>query len=83
MKHVSSRVELSVRDAATQPAQAGTMPAPSPYWDNEVIWDSKNNVHNPMFDAQGRVWITQRSVRPPTRITASRDRRIRLPSSFR
>jgi hypothetical protein len=40
------------------------MPAPSPYWDEEVIWDSKNNVHNPMFDGQGRVWITS-TVRPP------------------
>jgi hypothetical protein len=64
IKHVSSRVELSVRDAATEPASSPAMPAPSPYWDNEVIWDSKNNVHNPMFDAQGRVWITS-AIRPP------------------
>ena len=27
------------------------------------IWTSKNNVHNPMFDEQGRVWITS-AVRP-------------------
>jgi hypothetical protein len=34
------------------------MPHPSPYWGSEPIWKSKNNVHNPMFDEQGRVWIT-------------------------
>jgi hypothetical protein len=39
------------------------MPAPSPYWGDEPIWDSKTNVHNPMFDHKGRVWITA-AVRP-------------------
>ena len=39
------------------------MPAPSPYWGSEVIWTSRNNVHNPMFDERGRVWITS-AVRP-------------------
>ena len=28
------------------------------------IWTSKNNVHNPMLDEKGRVWITS-AVRPP------------------
>ena len=28
------------------------------------IWDSQNNVHNPMFDEQGRVWFTSR-IRGP------------------
>src|SRR5262249_51198531 len=36
----------------------------SPYWGKELPWDSKNNVHNPMMDAQGRVWITT-TIRPP------------------
>jgi hypothetical protein len=63
VRNVSSRVELTVRDPNTRPASP-SMPAPSPYWDDEVIWDSKNNVHNPMFDEQGRVWITS-AVRPP------------------
>jgi hypothetical protein len=36
---------------------------PSPYWGQEPIWTSKNNVHNPMYDDQGRVWITS-AVRP-------------------
>jgi hypothetical protein len=60
--HTASRVPLSVRDPATPPTNA-QMPAPSPYWGNEPIWTSRNNVHNPMFDERGRVWITS-AVRP-------------------
>src|SRR5262249_44126625 len=40
------------------------MPAPSPYWGDEAIWTSKNNVHNAMFDEKGRVWMTS-AVRAP------------------
>jgi hypothetical protein len=40
------------------------MPEPSPYWGSEAIWTSKANVHNPMLDGEGRVWITS-AVRPP------------------
>lgn len=61
--HDTSRVPLTVRDPDTQPASP-SMPQPSPYWGDEPIWDSKANVHNPMFDGQGRVWITA-AVRPP------------------
>ena len=57
VKHVASAVELTVRDPNT-PATPSTMPQPSPYWGSEPIWKSKNNVHNPMFDEKGRVWIT-------------------------
>lgn len=62
--HDSSRISLTVRDRDTEPAAAQSMPQPSPYWDDELLWDSKANVHNPMFDGQGRVWITA-TVRPP------------------
>ena len=34
------------------------MMQPSPYWGSDVIWTSKNNVHNPMLDERGRVWLT-------------------------
>ena len=64
MKHDSSRVALTVRDENTEPATGPHMPQPSPYWGDEAIWNSKTNVHNPMFDDKGRVWITA-TVRPP------------------
>jgi hypothetical protein len=62
-RHAISQVKLTVRDPNTPPTSP-KMPAPSPYWDDEVIWTSRNNVHNPMMDEQGRVWITS-AVRPP------------------
>ncbi len=60
--HTASRVPLTVRDPATPPTNPA-MPEPSPYWGEEVIWTSKNNVHNPMLDHRGRVWLTS-AVRP-------------------
>jgi hypothetical protein len=63
VRHDSSRVPLTVRDPNTPVASPPRMPAPSPYWGDEPIWTSKNNVHNPMLDERGRVWITS-AVRP-------------------
>ncbi|MBI3681119.1 MAG: carboxypeptidase regulatory-like domain-containing protein [Acidobacteria bacterium] len=63
VRHTRSQVKLTVRDPKTPPA-GPAMPQPSPYWGHEVIWTSQNNVHNPMFDEKGRVWITS-AVRPP------------------
>jgi hypothetical protein len=62
-RHAASRVELTVRDPNTPPADP-KMPQSSPYWGHDVLWTSKNNVHNPMIDDKGRVWITS-AVRPP------------------
>ena len=64
VEHDTSRVPLTVRDPATEPASGPDMLQPSPYWGDEPIWNSKANVHNPMFDDQGRVWITA-AIRPP------------------
>jgi len=63
VRNEASKVPLTVRDPAT-PGPAPMMPARSPYWGEEPIWTSKNNVHNPMIDDRGRVWITS-AVRPP------------------
>jgi hypothetical protein len=62
--HTASQVPLTVRDPLTEPASRPDMPAPSPYWGDDVLWTSKNNVHNPMMDERGRVWLTS-TVRPP------------------
>jgi hypothetical protein len=58
------RVPLTVRDPATQPAAGPHRGASSVYWGAETLWTSRNNVHNPMMDEKGRVWITS-AVRPP------------------
>jgi len=31
--------------------------APSAYWGEEKLWDTRANNHNAMFDAKGRVWL--------------------------
>jgi hypothetical protein len=64
IRHTTSRIPLTPRDPNTEIA-AGTHPgATSPYWGDEAIWTSKTNVHNPMLDQKGRVWLTA-AVRPP------------------
>ena len=57
-----SRIPLSVRDPNTPPISP-KMAAASPYFGDEAIWTSKNNVHNPMLDEKGRLWLTS-AVRP-------------------
>ena len=39
--------------------------SPSPYWGDEVIWDSQTTTHNPMYDEKGQVWFTSRVGPPP------------------
>jgi hypothetical protein len=63
VRHTTSRVPLTVRDPNT-PATSSAVPQPSPYWGSEAIWTSRNNVHNPMLDERGRLWLTS-AVRPP------------------
>jgi hypothetical protein len=57
VRNTKSQIALTVRDPET-PRTSPKMPAPSPYWGSEVIWTSRNNVHNPMLDERGRVWLT-------------------------
>ncbi len=62
VRNTTSQVPLTVRDPNTPPTPPAMM-QPSPYYGSDVLWTSKNNVHNPMFDERGRVWITS-AVRP-------------------
>src|ERR1051325_371954 len=52
--HTTIKVPLTVHDPNTPPTPPA-MPQPSPYWGEDVVWTSKNNVHNPMFDEKARV----------------------------
>jgi hypothetical protein len=62
--NAASQVKVPVRDPNTPSSANDKVSAPSPYWGDEAIWRSQSNVHNPMFDEKGRVWITSR-VRSP------------------
>ena len=58
--HTASEIPLTVRDPSIPPAQGPEMAAPSVYFGAEPTWDGQTNVHNPMMDAEGRVWLTAR-----------------------
>lgn len=62
--NTASVFNLPVRDEDTPTTNDAPVVAPSPYWGEERIWDSKANVHNPMLDQDGRVWLTAR-IRAP------------------
>ena len=68
--HTVTSFTAPVRDADTPEAfgpghAAIAKPmAPSPYWGDEKIWDTKANNHNGMFDRKGRVWFAA-TVRGP------------------
>ena len=52
------KVPLRV-DPDTVPGMiARSMPAPSRFFGDELIWNDPANPHNPMMDQNGRVWMT-------------------------
>jgi hypothetical protein len=55
---------VPVRDPDTPTTHEAPVIAPSAYWGEERIWDSQSNIHNPMLDQDGRVWLTAR-IRGP------------------
>jgi hypothetical protein len=65
VKNARGSVKAVPRDPETPTTHDNEMPAPSPYWGEERVWDSQTNIHNPMFDRDGRVWLTAR-VRGPS-----------------
>jgi hypothetical protein len=60
MRNLATTFHAPVRDANTPSTHDDPVTAPSPYWGDERIWNSKANAHNPMLDARGRVWYTAR-----------------------
>jgi len=63
-KNERGQVKALVRDTDTPNSKDNEIPNPSAYWGREAIWNSQTSIHNPMFDAKGRVWLTTR-VRAP------------------
>ena len=61
--HTASMMRLQVRDPLTPTTASRPPMMPSPYWDDEVIWDSQSVAHSFAMDTQARVWIAAR-VRP-------------------
>jgi hypothetical protein len=68
--HAVATITLPVRDPETPEALGpghAALPrpmAPSPYWGDAKLWDTKANNHNSMFDRKGRLWLAA-TVRGP------------------
>ena len=60
VRNTAAIFHVPVRDPDTPTTNSAPVIAPSPYWGDEAIWDSKSNIHNPMLDQDGRVWLTAR-----------------------
>jgi hypothetical protein len=57
----SRDLRIPVRDPDTQPYFPATPGfEPSVFWGEEIILEGPANVHNPMMDQDGRVWLTSR-----------------------
>jgi hypothetical protein len=65
--HRSVRMDMTTREPMPErgDSYSGTTALiPSPYWGTERPTTRGYSAHNPMMDAEGRLWITQ-SIRPP------------------
>lgn len=62
--NAATHFDVPVRDPDTPTTKDDPIVLPSPYWGDERIWDSRANIHNPMLDQDGRVWLTAR-IRGP------------------
>ena len=58
--HVATNLNVPLRvDPSTVPGMiARSMPRPSRFFGDELIWNDPANPHNPMMDQKGRVWMT-------------------------
>ncbi len=59
--HETRDLRVPVRDPETEPYFPATPGfEPSVFWGEEIILEGPANVHNPMMDQEGRVWLTSR-----------------------
>jgi hypothetical protein len=62
--HTTDSVSLTTLPGSDYDPEPAPVAGASVYWGEEPIWDSATTAHNPMLDAEGRVWVTAR-VRDP------------------
>ncbi|MBM3770047.1 MAG: carboxypeptidase regulatory-like domain-containing protein [Acidimicrobiia bacterium] len=55
LEHRSTSIKVP-----TKASKTGTSPQPSPYWDQQQIWERYSDPRSAAIDAQGRVWFTGR-----------------------
>jgi hypothetical protein len=57
--NTATTVNMPVRDPNIESSKNATM-APSAYWGDEPIWDSRTNTHSLIMDERGDVWFTSK-----------------------
>jgi hypothetical protein len=60
LRNATDAIDVPTRqDKSTmQPTGPPSMPLPSPFWGENIIWDSVAGPHSVMMDEKGRVWTT-------------------------
>ena len=58
--HLATNLKIPLRvDPETVPGMISrSMPEPSRFWGEDLVWNDPANPHNPMMDGKGRVWMT-------------------------
>jgi hypothetical protein len=59
-RNAASQVKMTVRDPKTPSAANTPPPQPSPYWGDEVLWNSQTTTHSFAMDSQARVLAASR-----------------------
>jgi len=59
-----SKVNMPTRDPRNGVIPRNNTMAPSPYWGEEAIWDSKSSVHSLIMDEKTQVWFTSKVGKP-------------------
>ena len=56
----ASALDVPYRTGPEEPPISSPMNVlePSPYWGDQPLWHTRMNLHNPLIDQKGRVWIT-------------------------
>ena len=81
VNHTLDQIPLTMMDPEATPRPPVLPWRHPPTGATKSIWDRKNNVHNPMMDSDGRVWITSRGARSGTTPPSARKARIIRPRS--
>jgi hypothetical protein len=67
VRNVAGSIDIPTREdkADMRPTWSQTVSVPSPFWGKELaLGKGVEGPHNPMFDQDGRVWVTS-DIRPP------------------
>jgi hypothetical protein len=60
VRNSTTEMGIPVLDPKVPPGKPQSMPAPSPYWGNELYWYDPAITNHAAMDSKGRVWMSSR-----------------------